>query len=83
MTHRQEIFQQYMSERQQRQNQANSKSPRETGSRQQSPFPSAASEQEVGDGEASASPEETPERISLFSEVLDREFSPLKRYDRE
>lgn len=83
MAHRQEIFQQYMEERQQRQhNQANSKSPRETGSRRQSPFQSVASEQ-VGDSEASASPEETEERISLFSEVLDRELPPLKRYDRE
>jgi len=84
MAHRQDIFQEYMEERlSQRQNQANSKSPRETGSRRQSPFQSVASEREVGDSEASASPEETEERISLFSEVLDWELPPLKRYDRE
>lgn len=86
MAHRQEIFQQYMEERQQRQqNETNSKSPRETGPRRQSPFESVTSEQELDSEseEASGALRETEERISLFSEVLDRELPPLKRYDRE
>ena len=83
MTHRQEIFEQHMEECQQRQqNQANLKSPRETAPRRQSPFQSVASSEEADDRETSASPPETEERISLFSEVLG-ELPPLKRYDRE
>lgn len=95
MTHRQEIFQQYMSERQQGQNKANSQSPSNTASRRQSPFQSGASEyEEVRDvksllasrgraAPAIAASPETPERISLFSELLDGELPPLKRYDRD
>lgn len=84
MTHRQEIFEQYMEECQQRQqNQANLKSPGETAPRRQSPFQSVAFEREAESEEASAASQETEERISLFSEVLDRELPPLKRYDRE
>ncbi|MGK7904626.1 MAG: hypothetical protein AB4352_25115 [Hormoscilla sp.] len=83
MAHRQEIFQKYMQERQQRQqNQANSKSSRETAPRRQSPFQSVAFEQEAGSEEASAASQETEDRISLFSEFLDRELPPLKRYYR-
>ena len=76
MQNRQQIFQQYMKEREQHQKEETPATDTLRGSsRRESPF-------EGPKDAATTTPEETPERISLFSEALDQELPPLKRYDR-
>lgn len=78
MQNRQQIFEQHMKERQQRQKQKQETSTSATpsASRRQSPFKDR--DRDV----VQADTETTRERISLFSEALDRELSQMRRYAR-